>query len=70
METAMFLRAERQADGTRTFKLIEGDPLETSFGKDLYERILGMGSQLDRTQGLRGDPAGLESGCRASLAGS
>ncbi len=36
---ALFLRAERQADGTRTFKLIQGEPLQTSFGKDLYERI-------------------------------
>lgn len=36
---ALFLRAERRADGTRTFKLEEGEPLETSFGKDLYERI-------------------------------
>jgi DNA mismatch repair ATPase MutS len=35
----IFLRAERQADGTRTFKLIEGEPLQTSYGKDLYNRI-------------------------------
>jgi hypothetical protein len=69
METAMFLRAERQADGTRTFKLIEGEPLETSFGKDLYERILGTAGRPDRTQGLHGDPAGLQSGRRASAAG-
>jgi DNA mismatch repair ATPase MutS len=37
----IFLRAERQADGTRTFKLIEGEPLQTSFGKDLYDRLFG-----------------------------
>ena len=36
---ALFLRAERGADGTRTFKLKEGEPLQTSFGKDLYDRI-------------------------------
>ncbi len=36
---ALFLRAERLADGTRTFKLIEGEPLETSYGEDLYRRI-------------------------------
>jgi DNA mismatch repair ATPase MutS len=36
---AIFLRAERQSDGTRTFKLTEGEPLPTSFGRDLYERI-------------------------------
>lgn len=35
----LFFRADRQADGTRTFKLIEGEPLQTSFGEDLYRRI-------------------------------
>jgi hypothetical protein len=35
----LFLRAERQADGTRTFKLLEGGPLQTSFGEDLYNSI-------------------------------
>jgi len=34
----MFLRAERRPDGTRTFKVIEGEPLETSFGEDLYHK--------------------------------
>jgi len=37
----LFLRAERQADGARTFKLIEGKPLQTSFGEDLYNSIFG-----------------------------
>jgi DNA mismatch repair ATPase MutS len=41
MENAMFLRADRQPDGRRTFKLIEGEPLQTSFGEDLYHRIFG-----------------------------
>lgn len=41
MKNAIFLRAERQADGERTFKLIEGEPLRTSFGEDLYDRIFG-----------------------------
>jgi DNA mismatch repair ATPase MutS len=36
---AIFLRAERQADGSRTFKVIEGAPLETSYGEDLYRAI-------------------------------
>jgi DNA mismatch repair ATPase MutS len=35
----LFLRAGRQTDGTRTFKLMEGEPLPTSFGEDLYRRI-------------------------------
>ena len=38
---AAFLRAERRADGTRTFRIIEGEPLETSYGEDLYEEIFG-----------------------------
>ena len=42
--TVMFLRAERQADGARTFKLVEGKPLETSFGEDLYNSIFGVGT--------------------------
>jgi DNA mismatch repair ATPase MutS len=41
MENAIFLRAERQADGARTFKLIEGEPLQTSYGEDLYISIFG-----------------------------
>jgi DNA mismatch repair ATPase MutS len=39
MENVIFLRAERQSDGKRTFKLIEGEPLQTSYGEDLYNRI-------------------------------
>jgi DNA mismatch repair ATPase MutS len=41
MEDAIFLRAERRTDGTRTFKLIEGEPLQTSYGEDLYNKIFG-----------------------------
>lgn len=37
--TALFLRAERQADGQRTFRLVEGEPLPTSYGVDTYQRI-------------------------------
>jgi hypothetical protein len=39
LENALFLRAERLPDGTRTFRLVEGEPLATSHGKDLYRRI-------------------------------
>jgi len=39
LEAALFLRAERREDGSRTYKLIEGKPLETSFGEDLYKKI-------------------------------
>jgi hypothetical protein len=36
---SLFLRAERLPDGTRTFRMEEGAPLETSFAADLYLRI-------------------------------
>ncbi len=36
---ALFLRAERLPSGQRTFRLIEGEPLPTSYGEDLYRRI-------------------------------
>jgi DNA mismatch repair ATPase MutS len=39
---SIFLRAERQADGERTFKLVEGEPLQTSYGEDLYNKIFGV----------------------------
>lgn len=39
LQNSLFLRAERRADGSRTFRLIEGEPLETSYGEDLYHRI-------------------------------
>ncbi len=39
MPTAVFLRAERKEDGTRTFRLIPGAPLSTSFGRDLFDQV-------------------------------
>lgn len=39
MESAIFLRAERQNDGGRTFKIIEGQPFQTSYGEDLYNNV-------------------------------
>jgi hypothetical protein len=41
IDAALFLRAERLADGRRTFRLVEGEPLPTSYGEDLYRRIFG-----------------------------
>jgi hypothetical protein len=35
----VFLRAQRRDDGRRTFKVLPGGPLPTSFGADLYRRI-------------------------------
>lgn len=49
-EDALFLRAERKADGTRTFKLLEGQPLETSYGEDLYRQIFDLDGQFQKEQ--------------------
>ena len=37
----LFLRAEREPDGRRTFKLAVKEPLPTSFGEDLYYQLGG-----------------------------
>jgi DNA mismatch repair ATPase MutS len=39
MNAALFLRAERHADGQRTFRLVAGEPLPTSYGEDLYRLV-------------------------------
>ena len=41
LDSALFLRAERQPDGARTYRLVEGEPLPTSFGADTYRRVFG-----------------------------
>jgi hypothetical protein len=41
LDLALFLRAQREWDGRRTFKLLEGEPLPTSYGGDSYRRIFG-----------------------------
>jgi hypothetical protein len=38
-DATLFLRAERLADGSRPFKLVEGEPLATSYGEDLYREV-------------------------------
>ena len=48
---ACFLRAERRADGSRPFKLIEAEPLQTSYGEDLYSTIFGGGGRVLRGTG-------------------
>jgi DNA mismatch repair ATPase MutS len=47
MENTIFLRAERKADGKRTFKLIEGQPLQTSYGRDVYNQVFGKDDHKD-----------------------
>ncbi|AUJ32892.1 MAG: hypothetical protein ABF483_02430 [Liquorilactobacillus nagelii] len=37
--TPLYFRAERQADGQRSFKIIPGQPRETSYGLDIFNRF-------------------------------
>lgn len=46
-DATLFLRAERQADGRRSFKLAAAEPLATSFGEDLYHRLGGWLGESD-----------------------
>lgn len=39
LKETLFLRAERRSGGRRTFKLILGEPLPTSYGADVYKQI-------------------------------
>ena len=41
-KNAVFLRAERGTDGKRTFKLRVAEPLQTSYGIDLYNKIFNI----------------------------
>lgn len=50
-DRSAFLRAERRPDGRRTFNVIPGDPLPTSYGPDLYHNIFGT-EDLDRQPAL------------------
>jgi hypothetical protein len=54
MQNALFLRAERRPDGTRTFRLVEGEPLETSYGKDLYDTVFAPEREVG--VGMRPEP--------------
>ncbi len=38
-EEVQFLRAERLPSGERTFRLLPGEPEETAYGEDIYQRI-------------------------------
>ena len=47
----LFLRAQREPDGRRTFKMLEGEPLRTSYGEDSYGRIFGEAESRLRAAG-------------------
>ena len=51
MKNAIFLRAERIAGGKRTFKLVEAEPLQTSFGKDVYQKVFGQNEEVQSQAG-------------------
>ena len=48
LDAALFLRAERRPDGRRTFKVVAGEPLPTSYGEDSYRRIFGASDGVRR----------------------
>ena len=72
-DSTLFLRAPRQPDGRRTYKLVVADPLPTSYGHDIYHRIGGWRGGESPDDRLRADgsrPAGAQLSVRlADLAG-
>ena len=40
-DRVLFLRAQREPDGSRTYRLPVGPPLPTSYGEDLYRQVFG-----------------------------
>jgi hypothetical protein len=53
LDTMLFLRAEREPDGTRTFKIREGEPLPTSYGADSFRRVFGDEPGASVAEGAR-----------------
>jgi DNA mismatch repair ATPase MutS len=52
LSNILFLRAERKSDGSRSFRLLEGKPFETSYGEDLYHKIFAPdGAKADKVSG-------------------
>ena len=46
----LFLRAEREESGERTYKLEVGRPLPTSYGADSYEAVFGRSLTVPRAR--------------------
>ena len=65
MGTALFLRAERRPDGGRTFRQLEGEPLPTSYGEDLYLEVFAEDLVRDSRPGPSGRPGREELSGRA-----
>ncbi len=64
-ESTLFLRAERGPDGQRSYRLIEAEPLPTSFGTDLYDQI---GGWLDARPPVEASAGGTDDGRVAGMA--
>ncbi len=62
--STLFLRAQREASGHRTFRLVEGEPESTSYGQDLYERIFGAVADPAGRPGRPGGPGGQSAATR------
>ena len=62
-DSTLFLRAERQPDGRRDYKLAAKEPLPTSFGEDLYYRL---GGWLEEDEALTSERLGLLLACPPS----
>ncbi|WP_321796014.1 MutS-related protein [Caballeronia sp. J97] len=58
----VFLRAERYESGERTFRVAPGEPLETSYGEDLYRVIFDESTQPDGKDERRFESAEIPSG--------
>lgn len=50
LSTHLFLRADRQSDGQRSYKMIEAPPLYTSFAQDLFREV--FGTELGDSRGV------------------
>jgi DNA mismatch repair ATPase MutS len=60
---ARFLRAERRPDGSRPFRLVDGEPLQTSYGDDLYRAVFcGQTRPLDANDRQANQPQSLPLG--------
>ncbi len=62
-DDALFLRAERRTDGTRTFRLVEAEPLPTGHGADSYRRILGADQRSESELAEGGGRSGSAADC-------
>ncbi len=53
LDTTLFLRAERGSGGRRTFRIVKGEPLPTSYGEDSYRRVFGIESNAAEARTAR-----------------